>query len=109
MGKVSLADIEIGMILGSDVVNRNGLVLLKSGQEITEKHLKILKMWGITEIDIKGLEKEGVLDKKAAGVDPLVIEEAKKKAQQIFKYNNLEHPFIKELYRLVTLRLIRDP
>jgi len=66
-----------------------------------------LKMWGIIGIDIKGLDNEKVMDEKTKGVDPLVIEEAKKETEQIFKHNRLEHPFIKELFRLVTVRLIR--
>ncbi len=108
VGILSLADIELGMIVGSDVINRNGLILLKSGQEITEKHRRILKIWGITEIDITGLDRKQVIDRKAGEFEPMVIERTNKKVDQIFKHNDRKHPFIKELCRMVTLRLVRD-
>ncbi len=107
MGVINLEDIEAGMILDRDIVNRNGLVLLKAADQITEKHLRILKMWGITEADIKGIEKEAILDRAAAEIDPRLLEEATTKSQEIFRHTDREHPFIKELLRLVTLHLLR--
>ena len=108
MGVINLEHIESGMILDRDITNRNGLVLLRAGQEITEKHLKILRMWGITEADIKGIDKEEIMNKAATEIDPQILEEAKIKAYEIFRHTDQEHPFIKELFRLVTLRLARD-
>ncbi len=107
MGVINLEDIESGMILGRDIINRNGLVLLRAGEEITEKHLRILRTWGITEADIKGIEKEKILDKAVAELDPRTLEKATTKAYEIFRHTDHEHPFIKELFRLVTLRLAR--
>ena len=107
MGVINLEDIESGMILARDIINKNGLILLKAGNEITEKHLRILKMWGIAEADIKGIEKEEILDKAAAIIDPRLLEEATTKALEIFQHTDRQHPFIKELFRLVTLRLVR--
>ncbi len=109
MGVITLEDIESGMILGHDIIHGNGLVLLKAGEEITEKHLRILKMWGITEADIKGIDKEEMLGKATADIDPRVLEEAAVKVNEIFRHADREHPFIKELIRLVTLRLARHP
>jgi hypothetical protein len=107
MGVINLDDIEPGMILCRDITNRNGLVLLTAGDEITEKRLKILRMWGITEADIKGIEKEEMLDKATAGIDPRLIEEATLKTLEIFRHTDRTHPFIKELLQLVRLRLVR--
>ena len=109
MGLINLDNIESGMTLGRDIVNRNGLALLKAGEKITEKHLRILKMWGITEADIKGVDKEEILQKSAAEIDPRVLEEASAKVNEIFRHTDREHPFIEELIRLVTLRLARHP
>jgi len=108
MGVINLEDIESGMILCRDIISKNGLVLLKTGQEITEKNLGILRIWGITEADIKGIDKEEILDKKTAEIDPRILEEATTKAREIFRHTDLGHPFIKELFRLVMLRLARD-
>jgi|ETNmetMinimDraft_2_1059921.scaffolds.fasta_scaffold47287_2 hypothetical protein len=37
------------MVLAGDAKDLIGLVLLKSGAKITEKHLKTLKSWEMTE------------------------------------------------------------
>ena len=37
------------MVLAGDAKDLIGLALLKSGAKITEKHLKTLKSWGMTE------------------------------------------------------------
>ena len=41
MAKINLQDIRPGMVLESDLKDRNGPVLLGSNNTITEKHLKI--------------------------------------------------------------------
>ena len=108
MGVINLEHIESGMILCKDITNRNGLVLLRGGQEITEKHLKILRMWGIAEADIQDVDKEEIMNKATAEIDPRILEEAKIKANEIFRHTDHEHPFIQELFRLVTLDLARN-
>ncbi len=107
MGVINLEDIEPGMTLECNIVNRNGLVLLRGEEEITQKHLRILRMWGITEAAIKGVGREEVMDKFAAKIDPRLLEEATTKAYEIFRHNDRKHPFIKELLRLATLRFAR--
>ncbi|MGZ3595494.1 MAG: HDOD domain-containing protein, partial [Syntrophales bacterium] len=60
MGIINLEDIQVGMVLAGDIRERSGRVLLASGSEITENHLRVFKMWGITEADIKDVEKEEI-------------------------------------------------
>ena len=107
MGMLNLDDIEPGMTLGRDIVNRNGLVLLKAEEQITERHLRILKMWGVTEADIKGVGKEDIEQKTAAEIDPRILEEAAARVNDLFRHADRGQPFINELARLVTLRLAR--
>jgi hypothetical protein len=58
MGVISLDAIKPGMILAGDVKDRNSRALLSTGAEITEKHLRIFKMWGILEAHIQGESKK---------------------------------------------------
>jgi len=104
MGIICLEDIRPGMILGKDLKDRNGLVLLREGHEITEKHLKILKMWGIIEADIQGVTREEVISKTASQVDPDQLREVENQAREWFHHTDLRHPFMKELFHLLTLR-----
>ena len=108
MGIINLENIEAGMILRSDIKAKNGMILLRAGNEITQRHLKILRMWGVTEADIEGEDREEILSKAAAQIDPLLLQEAEAKAHRLFRHGDREHPFMKELLRLVTLRFARN-
>ena len=60
MAKINLSDIQTGMVLAAPVYNKNGGLLLQKGVQLTEKHVKIFKTWGVTEADIEGYDKEKV-------------------------------------------------
>jgi hypothetical protein len=106
MGALNLEEIKPGMILAGDVRDRNGLILLTSGCEISEKHLRILKMWGVVEVDIQGVSREELIRQAAEEVDPLLLREAENQSRQWFRHADLKHPFVSELFRLVTLRRV---
>ena len=54
MGKIFLENIKPGMILAQDVHDCNGRFLLSKGLHLSEKHLRILKIWGISELEVCG-------------------------------------------------------
>ena len=95
MTKILLDAIEVGMELSSDVVDRQGRVLLKTGVSLSEKHLRVFQTWGVLEVDIKG-EFEQAEDSKV--YPPELIEEANKQADIHFQYNDISHPAMKILY-----------
>ena len=108
MGIINLEDIQTGMVLDADVTDHSGRVLLGAGSAITEKNLKIFRMWGITEADIRGVEKTEVHDSKAKELDQDMLREAEKAGRTLFRHADLDHPFMAELYRLFKLRMIQD-
>ncbi|HVO66410.1 MAG TPA: hypothetical protein VMT12_08005 [Syntrophales bacterium] len=107
MGIINLEDIQVDMILACDVKERSGRVLLAEGSKITEKHLKVFKMWGITEADIKGIEKEELTATMIAQLDQNLFREVEIQTRERFCHVDMEHPFIKELFHLLTLRQFR--
>ena len=106
MGIIHFEDIQPGMVLNSDLKDRNGRILLKAETPITEKHLKILKMWGILEADIQGVEKETVVSKENIEIDPILQKKVETELSQRFCHTNRQHPFMSELFRLLTLRRV---
>lgn len=95
MAKILLDNVETGMELSADVVDRQGRILLKTGVVLTEKHLRVFHTWGVLEVDIKGdVEQEEV--KKI--YPPELIEKANKQAKVHFQHNDINHPVIKELF-----------
>jgi len=107
MGVINLEDIHEGMILAGDIKDRSGRVILAGGNTISEKHLRVFRMWGITEADIRGYEKEELAANIVAQLDPLLFQEAENQIRERFRHVDVEHPFIKELFHLLTLRLVR--
>jgi hypothetical protein len=108
MAIIKIEDIEVGMTLGGDVRNHLGQVLLAAGRGITEKGIKVLKAWGITEADIAGAGKEKASDKRVTQTDLALIQEAEARLLEKFRRTDLEHPFFKELFRLAALRMVRN-
>jgi hypothetical protein len=91
-----LDEIKPGMILGADVYDPNGLVLLRAGTTINERSIRALKCWGITEVPIS-----------ACDAQPTDTAERHRSHQALremldthFALSNLEHPAMQALYEL---------
>jgi hypothetical protein len=108
MGTINLEDIQTGMILGKNVIDRSGRILLGSGQEITEKHLRIFKMWGVTEADIHNVKKEEVSAQANSLLDPVMLRDAQVLMLERFKHADMQHPFNSELFRLLCFRMVKQ-
>lgn len=106
MGVVALDAIKPGMVLGGDVKDRNGRILLTAGSEITEKHLRIFRMWGIHTVSVRDEIGEEGPQEEASEIDPVQFQVAEEKVKVLFRHHDLNHPFIKELFRLATLEYL---
>lgn len=107
MGKISIDNLEIGMVLGSDVHDRSGRMLLGAGSELTQKHLVIFRTWGILEADIVGQGTEDPHDPIPSDVDPNELAAAEQALAPLFRHTNTSHPAISELLRLAALRKVQ--
>lgn len=106
MGKVTIENIETGMVLAGDVCDRSGRMLLGAGAELTQKHLVIFRTWGVLEADIEG-HGDASADQIPADVDPLELAAAEKALQPLFRHTNIDHPAILELMRLAALKKVQ--
>jgi hypothetical protein len=107
MGTLNLEDIRPGMILASDAKNLAGRVLLTAGNEITEKHLRVFKIWGVSQVEIRGIDEEDVFVRAGAEVDAAVLKQADEATQELFALTDNGHPAISELMRLTIIRLAK--
>ncbi len=119
MVKLSVKNIRPGMILAKDVKDLNGRVLLPADQEVLLKHAKIFKKWGISQVFIKD-------DRQSADDDspekrrrenkysfPIVIpeatiQEAEERCLDLFKFNDTEQPFMRELFRIAVCYNVKN-
>jgi len=94
MPTVSIQDVAPGSILGSNVRDPLGRLLIAAGTALTERHLATLGKWGIFAVDIKDA---GEGPKRE--VTPERLEKARANLKDRFRYVDLDHPFMSELFR----------
>ncbi|HIJ55230.1 MAG TPA: HDOD domain-containing protein [Deltaproteobacteria bacterium] len=104
MANVNVAQIEPGMVLADDLKDQNGRFLLAKGVELSDKHLKIMKTWGVVEADIEGVTEQEMGEKQAADIDPKILEKAEEIEKQRFILSDLKHEAVHHLFQICVLR-----
>lgn len=108
MGKISVTSLQVGMVLSEDVKDRNGRLLLNSGMELSDRHLRILKIWGVTEVDIDGQTREAVEERITASIDGDLMTACEEWMVRRFRHNDMEIPAVAELLRFCTVRKAQE-
>lgn len=111
MTRINRKDLSVRMVTAEDVHDRNGRLLLNTETELTEKHLRVFKLWGIIDVAIHQLvDKEGNRgeDEIVGSIHNPLLEKEKEKMKSLFRYTNPEHPFIKSLFQLAVDKKVRS-
>jgi HD-like signal output (HDOD) protein len=101
MGIIHINKLKPGMILDEEVRDINGRLLLRKNKQILSAHIRIFKIWGITEVNIRGNDSNK--EASASSVDPQQIEKIKANTLDLFRHADLDHPAIKEIFRISVL------
>jgi len=103
MGQIRLEQAQPGMQLASDALDRDGQLLAKAGNELTEKELRLFKIWGVQTIEIVGDDDPP----EAQDNDPGLVIEAHHiaAARELFRHCNFDHPVVALLFDECTRRL----
>ena len=96
MGIISVDNIEPGMVLAEKVLTSKRMMLLPEGTILSEGHLLTFKTWGISEVNIAGEDN----DEDGAGLSPEEKEALREEISLIFKFNQNNGVFSKELFQL---------
>ena len=107
MGVINLEDLKPDMLLEDDVLARNGRVLLRGGNRLTEKHLGIFKAWGVTEAGVHGITRDEAAASAAEEIDPTVLKATEERMRSRFIHSGTEHPLLAELLRVCIFRNIQ--
>jgi len=108
MGMIFIDDLTTGMVLAEDLHGPNGRLLLPKNTVLEDKHLRIFKIWGVTQVDIKGLEQDSCASASLESLDPEILEKSDHYAQRLFRFCDRSDPVVSELCRLATLRTAAD-
>ena len=91
MGMIQTSNVKPGMVLAGAVRDINGRLLLAEGRTIQPDHLRIFKMWGVSEVPVQG-PGDGVVETEANYFAPEIKQAAEKHCQMIFRHAGNEHP-----------------
>ncbi len=95
MPRIALSKAETGMIVTEDVKGPKGQPLLGSGVELNEKHLRILKTWGVQHITVEGEEAEDAASNIKLPND--CLEQAVELMKPVYRHTNSKNPIIQQL------------
>ncbi len=94
--------LQCGQRVAADVLGLDRRVLLPAGTIIDQRHLMLLRAWGIPEIDV------GEPTRQMTGVDPALVRQAEAEVRMVFRNLDLRDPFLKELARHCALRRLKQ-
>ncbi len=89
------------MRLADDLQSDMGRFLLAKGTELDESHMRIMRIWGVTAVEVES-EK---MEEHAPEAPPAALASAQEIMRQRLRLNDLEYPAVKELFRLSSARL----
>ena len=87
-----------GKILAEEVRDINGRLLLARGNEIEDNHIRIFKIWGVSEVNIEGPARGG--EKYDPGLNPETFELVRETVTHLFQHTDLEHPVVKKIFNI---------
>jgi hypothetical protein len=67
----------------------------------------VLKIWGVSEAEIQGVDQKDVVAEATSQVDPSSLKNAEESAAKLFAYADKSHPVVAELKRLTVQRFLR--
>ena len=106
MGYIAVDHLKLGMVLNEDVRDINTRLLLSKGQKIDPKHIRILKIWGVGEVNVVGDAQTG--STTLPPVDPEKERQVKDQVGRLFKYLDLRHPIVSEICQVALLHRLRE-
>lgn len=93
-----------GMIVAADVKNMDDMLLIPAGCELSARHIKVLRTWGIAEIQVDGEEQASTTMMKIA---PEVLERLEAELRKQFWSLDPESEAQKEVFNLALRRRAR--
>jgi HD-like signal output (HDOD) protein len=103
MGKLNIDSLKPGMVLAGDLLHVDGRHLLSKGVRLEANHLRILRIWGVAAAEIEGIS-DSSRPPSLEEIAPAILQRAEEFTQKQFSHAQMDHPFLRELFRICTLR-----
>ncbi|MBF0119483.1 MAG: HDOD domain-containing protein [Desulfobacterales bacterium] len=99
MGMLNIDELKEGMILDCDITDNTKRYRIPRETLLNTKHIRVFKMWGIKEVNIKGISEKKVETEIKTDDNQKLIQEASKIIKIKFIHNNLKHEGVQELFK----------
>jgi hypothetical protein len=96
-----------GMELAADVMNVNGMMLLGRGTILTERHLHVLKTWGIDSVHVTGGDDGKEEPSEESEIPPVVLSQAQIRVNLRFRHVKGDSNRINTIKKLAVRRAAR--
>jgi len=100
MKTVALDQVMSGMTLSADALDRSGRLLVTSGTEITDKQIRLMRMWGVTHIKVECQAEEESSSLQAT----TSVEVGETDVKDLFRHTDKEFPPVSYLMTLCLKR-----
>ncbi|HMA66373.1 MAG TPA: HDOD domain-containing protein [Desulfosalsimonadaceae bacterium] len=105
MHTVGIHQLSPGMVLRQDVKDPGGRLLAPAGQEVTEKLIRVFKIWGVAgDLRIQGREADSRPAEEAPEIPPGIRSKAEEFVKYRFQFNDLNDPFVAQLFDIAVGR-----
>jgi len=84
--------------LAEEVRDINGRLLLARGNEIGANHIRIFKIWGVSEVTVEGPARGN--EKFDPELNPEIFQQVQQTVRSLFQHVDLDHPVIKKIFDL---------
>jgi hypothetical protein len=98
---------KVGMVLAMGVTDRRGRLLIPAGNDLSEKYLECLLMWGVTHVEVEG-DGPGDQGENIEVAEPWAVSRAMEMVDKHFLLANRSHPVMKELSAICVQRKARE-
>lgn len=105
MKRLSMHELVPGMILESPVRDQKGRFIIPAGETVTEKHIRICKIWGATDIWVKTSDSDDHAPARSGTEIPEPVRfQAEQKVRERFGGNDLENEFLAKVFDMAVHR-----
>lgn len=98
MSEIELTRLQPGMVVGRDVKDRNGRLLVAARTSLTERHVRIMKIWGVNAVFVEDGREDKVQDE--VDLPPEIMTAAEESLRRRFSFNDLKDEAVSELFRI---------
>ncbi len=104
MNLINISNLTTDMTFARDVKDQYGRLLASTGQAATPKIIRIFKIWGIGEVWINEFGSQVSAIEMQSHPPEDILQKAEEIMRHRFQYNDLNDPFVDELFRISCIR-----